>query len=283
MCIRDSPRGAPQRQGPPRLPWPGDGRRPTVRSSRAGGTRVGSVGPRRCTDPAAGGRDNTPCPTPPAVTRASARGVQFFTACGDGRESRAEQRHSPPFSSITVTAAAILRRAGNPFTGTALCRVNRILRAFDRLLSHPWTRADLARPIRDRADIMSYCSGCGAPAGPGRFCVNCGSPLTPADPPGQPPGAAQEASAGPPPEAGAYGWDAYPPPAAATPNPFAGIPVSDYVRDLVAAGLLLVSLALPWDFQHDATARIDVVLITCLLYTSPSPRDRTRSRMPSSA
>ena len=26
-----------------------------------------------------------------------------------------------------------------------------------------------------------------------------------------------------------------------------------------------------------------VVVITCLLYTSPSPRDRTRSRMPSSA
>ena len=25
------------------------------------------------------------------------------------------------------------------------------------------------------------------------------------------------------------------------------------------------------------------VLLTCLLYTSPSPRDRTRSRMPSSA
>ena len=25
------------------------------------------------------------------------------------------------------------------------------------------------------------------------------------------------------------------------------------------------------------------VVITCLLYTSPSPRDRTRSRMPSSA
>ena len=25
------------------------------------------------------------------------------------------------------------------------------------------------------------------------------------------------------------------------------------------------------------------VLVTCLLYTSPSPRDRTRSRMPSSA
>ena len=27
----------------------------------------------------------------------------------------------------------------------------------------------------------------------------------------------------------------------------------------------------------------DLVLLACLLYTSPSPRDRTRSRMPSSA
>ena len=27
----------------------------------------------------------------------------------------------------------------------------------------------------------------------------------------------------------------------------------------------------------------DIVLKSCLLYTSPSPRDRTRSRMPSSA
>ena len=31
------------------------------------------------------------------------------------------------------------------------------------------------------------------------------------------------------------------------------------------------------------TARMDQQVITCLLYTSPSPRDRTRSRMPSSA
>ena len=28
---------------------------------------------------------------------------------------------------------------------------------------------------------------------------------------------------------------------------------------------------------------VDDRLVTCLLYTSPSPRDRTRSRMPSSA
>ena len=31
-----------------------------------------------------------------------------------------------------------------------------------------------------------------------------------------------------------------------------------------------------WDFQQALSA-------LCLLYTSPSPRDRTRSRMPSSA
>ena len=34
-----------------------------------------------------------------------------------------------------------------------------------------------------------------------------------------------------------------------------------------------------WDEYKDK----NVVVIGCLLYTSPSPRDRTRSRMPSSA
>ena len=33
----------------------------------------------------------------------------------------------------------------------------------------------------------------------------------------------------------------------------------------------------------DAIAELDGPLYSCLLYTSPSPRDRTRSRMPSSA
>ena len=32
-----------------------------------------------------------------------------------------------------------------------------------------------------------------------------------------------------------------------------------------------------------ARAGLDPLLESCLLYTSPSPRDRTRSRMPSSA
>ena len=40
-------------------------------------------------------------------------------------------------------------------------------------------------------------------------------------------------------------------------------------------------------FRNDLNALEDsdltVALLTCLLYTSPSPRDRTRSRMPSSA
>ena len=47
-----------------------------------------------------------------------------------------------------------------------------------------------------------------------------------------------------------------------------------------------------WDTPSDSTAKPEVALPdstatqdpnTCLLYTSPSPRDRTRSRMPSSA
>ena len=45
---------------------------------------------------------------------------------------------------------------------------------------------------------------------------------------------------------------------------------------LLAAGVILVAWAL---------YRVGIVWMTpiCLLYTSPSPRDRTRSRMPSSA
>ena len=34
-----------------------------------------------------------------------------------------------------------------------------------------------------------------------------------------------------------------------------------------------------WDYKK----RCELAILTCLLYTSPSPRDRTRSRMPSSA
>ena len=37
------------------------------------------------------------------------------------------------------------------------------------------------------------------------------------------------------------------------------------------------------DKAPGGNATIDTVFNSCLLYTSPSPRDRTRSRMPSSA
>ena len=35
--------------------------------------------------------------------------------------------------------------------------------------------------------------------------------------------------------------------------------------------------------EHEDLERLEKGIYTCLLYTSPSPRDRTRSRMPSSA
>ena len=37
------------------------------------------------------------------------------------------------------------------------------------------------------------------------------------------------------------------------------------------------------DFKNTKVIAIDRDIESCLLYTSPSPRDRTRSRMPSSA
>ena len=36
-----------------------------------------------------------------------------------------------------------------------------------------------------------------------------------------------------------------------------------------------------WPFEYSINGVIQTIV--CLLYTSPSPRDRTRSRMPSSA
>ena len=52
--------------------------------------------------------------------------------------------------------------------------------------------------------------------------------------------------------------------------------------DAVAAPLVgEVMLDLVKDWEFDAVGGL--TLGACLLYTSPSPRDRTRSRMPSSA
>ncbi|MBD7949893.1 DUF7937 domain-containing protein [Oerskovia rustica] len=59
----------------------------------------------------------------------------------------------------------------------------------------------------------------------------------------------------------AGGAEQKPGPAAGS-NPFVGIPVSDYVRDGVAALLLFVSLTMPWDAGHKASDKIEVILVT---------------------
>src|SRR5665811_2316918 len=46
-----------------------------------------------------------------------------------------------------------------------------------------------------------------------------------------------------------------------------------FKADLEVAGFKVVPKSAPWSPDY----------LSCLLYTSPSPRDRTRSRMPSSA
>ena len=72
------------------------------------------------------------------------------------------------------------------------------------------------------------------------------------------------------------------------PIPMAGVPyhsAEGYLARLVAGG---ESVAICEQIGDPATSKgpVDrqvVRIVTCLLYTSPSPRDRQKSRMPSSA
>ena len=50
-----------------------------------------------------------------------------------------------------------------------------------------------------------------------------------------------------------------------------------------AGALHIVRIVTDGTGAPDGDERADVVTIACLLYTSPSPRDRQKSRMPSSA
>ena len=59
---------------------------------------------------------------------------------------------------------------------------------------------------------------------------------------------------------------------------------TEIIRTLGSGRVVLKKIELPEnDNFHRAKAIITLKSTGCLLYTSPSPRDRTRSRMPSSA
>ncbi|TDC47258.1 zinc ribbon domain-containing protein [Jiangella ureilytica] len=117
---------------------------------------------------------------------------------------------------------------------------------------------------------MNFCSNCGAPATGSAFCGNCGSPMAATAEAG-----AGRTQAGAPPsgqpgtrQSGPIGAGT---PGAGTPgaagrgtNPFADIPALDYVRDIVALVLLLVSFGMPWDLSDTVTGKVYVILVTLL-------------------
>ncbi|ARU50188.1 hypothetical protein JOE63_002905 [Cellulosimicrobium cellulans] len=115
-------------------------------------------------------------------------------------------------------------------------------------------------------DPQPSAAGTGPTTAPDGVAVGDGDSSAERAPDGVPtePGAGDDGGPG-----GTEGAEAPAEPAAAAPapgpvSPFAGMPVSDYVRDGVAALLLLVSLALPWDVASRASDKIEVVLLTIL-------------------
>ena len=68
---------------------------------------------------------------------------------------------------------------------------------------------------------------------------------------------------------------------------FVNISIGGTLTSFAAPPVLMVASTWNWDSAFMATQfgwkACIAVVINCLLYTSPSPRDRTRSRMPSSA
>ncbi|TDE01311.1 zinc ribbon domain-containing protein [Jiangella asiatica] len=124
---------------------------------------------------------------------------------------------------------------------------------------------------------MNFCSNCGAPATGTAYCGNCGKPLTAETTAATGAGAAGAAATGTGTAGPTAGQPGGPQPGtqsvAAEParaNPFADIPVLDYVRDVVALILLLVSFGMPWDLSDSTTDKIYVVLVTLLSIVSLS-------------
>ena len=63
-----------------------------------------------------------------------------------------------------------------------------------------------------------------------------------------------------------------------------GLAVTDPMQIIATALATIPSKELVSFLQkYMATEPVELILIGCLLYTSPSPRDRQKSRMPSSA
>ena len=67
----------------------------------------------------------------------------------------------------------------------------------------------------------------------------------------------------------------------ALPAPSYTIIKSDHTLD--ANGIAAIRKSIPQTFKTFLSNKLGQQIEVCLLYTSPSPRDRTRSRMPSSA
>lgn len=120
---------------------------------------------------------------------------------------------------------------------------------------------------------MNFCGNCGAPATGTAYCTNCGQPMTtaagqqPAASPGSttgPPAAGQTAGAQHTPTRAGGGTPAVTPAPVRSVNPFAAVPVGDYVRDAVALLLLLVPLGMAWDLEDKATDKVYVILVTLL-------------------
>ena len=69
----------------------------------------------------------------------------------------------------------------------------------------------------------------------------------------------------------------------------ASVKDSDAVKNVASVlqdygqGPLLVVISAMGKITNKLEELVDAYYFSCLLYTSPSPRDRTRSRMPSSA
>ena len=69
-------------------------------------------------------------------------------------------------------------------------------------------------------------------------------------------------------------------------NLMKGLKVAAYVAEIIVAGSVVIELAEKYSGKFGkkkiATGEVKAV-DACLLYTSPSPRDKRQSRMPSSA